>query len=137
MKEILKRTVTAVGGRDGIVKDTVSGDTYTLRKPVEMGGEANQKGTDPEELFAAGYASCLASSIEYLLSASGTSYDEVTVEVANHLIMVPNKGFHFKLTVKTRITGVSPEVETAFRDKGQAFCPFSRSIHGNVEIENI
>ncbi len=136
MKEMLQRKMTAYGGRDGIVKDTTNGITYDLRKPVEMGGK-DQPGTDPETLFAAGYASCLASSIEYLLSANHVSYDDVTVEATTHLMMVPDKGFTFKLTVKTRIKGVSSDVETAYRKKGQAFCPFSRAIAGNVDIKNI
>ncbi len=136
MKEMLHRKVTAIGGRDGIVKDTESGLTYDLRKPVEMGGQ-DQPGTDPEELFAAGYASCLASSIEYLLSANKISFEEVSVETTNHLMMVPDQGFQFKLTVKTQIKGVSKEVEKDFTKKGQAFCPFSRSIQGNVIIENV
>lgn len=136
MKEMLKRKATAINGRDGVINDTESGITYNLRKPVEMGGTA-KPGTDPEELFAAGYASCLASSIEYLLASQHIAFDEVRVEATNHLTMVPNKGFQFQLTVKTRITGVSKEVEQEYVEKGQAFCPFSRSIKGNVTVENI
>ena len=136
MKEMLQRTVTAINGRDGHVTDTTSGITYDLRKPIEMGG-IDKKGTDPEALFAAGYASCLASSIEYLLTANSISFDEVSVKATNHLMMVPNKGFQFKLTVETRIKGVSSDIEDEYTIKGQAFCPFSRAIKGNVEIENI
>lgn len=136
MKEMFTRKVTAIGGRNGILKDTISDITYTLRKPVEMGGE-EAPGTDPEELFAAGYASCLASSIEYLLTANKIPYEEVTVKAVNHLMMIPDKGFQFKLTVKTRITGVSAETEKAYLEKGQAFCPFSRAIKGNVVVENV
>ena len=136
MKDMLQRTVIAQGGRNGIIKETSSGVTYTLRKPVEMGGE-DHPGTDPEELFAAGYASCLASSIEYLLTADNVSFEDVLVQATNHLLMVPDKGFQFKLEVKTTILGVSSEVEKAYTLKGQAFCPFSRAIQGNVTIENI
>ena len=136
MQEMLKRTVTAVGGRNGVVRSENSDTTFTLRKPVEMGGK-NQPGTDPEELFAAGYASCLASAIEYLLSANNVEFEEVSVEATNHLMMVPDKGFQFALTVKARIKGVPKDVEKSYIDKGQAFCPFSRSIQGNVTITHI
>lgn len=136
MKEILKRTVIAQGGRNGMIKESTSGITYSLRKPVEMGGE-HDPGTDPEELFVAGYASCLASSIEYLLSANQIVFEDITVEATNLLLMIPDQGFQFKLTVKTRILGVSPDVERDYTKKGQAFCPFSKAIKGNIIVENI
>ncbi len=136
MNEVLQRTATAIGGRDGMINDESSRMTYELRKPIEMDGK-EKSGTDPEALFAAGYASCLASAIEYLLSANGVSYDGVTVKATNHLMMVPNKGFQFKLTVETRIAGVSSDVEAEYITKGQAFCPFSRAIKGNVMVENV
>lgn len=136
IKEMLQRTVIAKGGRNGTIYSKEENKTYTLRKPVEMGGK-KAEGTDPEALFAAGYAACLASSIEYLLSANNVDYQNVTVEATNHLMMVPDQGFQFNLTVKSHIEGVSKAVEQTYIEKGQAFCPFSKSIQGNVTINHM
>ena len=62
MKKILERSATAKGGRDGLITDMSSKLELKMTKPLEMGGN-NQTGTNPEELFAAGYSACFASSL--------------------------------------------------------------------------
>ncbi|MFU8793397.1 MAG: Ohr family peroxiredoxin [Acholeplasmataceae bacterium] len=133
MQQLLERYATTYHGRDGVIKDTQSGLETRLSKPKEMGG-SKAEGTNPEELFAMGYSSCLASSMEYLLKNDGVTYDDLSVKATAGLVMHPEKGFLFKLTVEANIKGVSKDVEASYIKNAYDFCPYSKAIRGNVEV---
>ena len=136
MKEILTRTATTYGGRNGDIKDTTSGLTYKLSKPIQMGG-IGLKGTDPEELFSVGYSSCFASSMEHLLQTDKVKYESLYVKVDTKLVMTPKEGFKFKLIVEARIKGVDQNTLDKYVKGAKDFCPYSKAIKGNVDIEFI
>ncbi|MDI6453065.1 Ohr family peroxiredoxin [Peloplasma aerotolerans] len=133
MKKILERSATTFHGRDGLIKDTDSGLELKLSKPKEMGG-LGENGTNPEELFAAGYSSCLASSMEYLLKNDKIDYKDLQVSAVASLVMHQEKGFLFQLVVDAQIQGVTKEVEKEYIEKAYNFCPYSKAIKGNVEV---
>lgn len=133
MKTFLERSATTYGGRDGLIKDMASQIELKLTKPVEMGGKEGL-GTNPEELFAAGYSSCFASSIEYLLMSNQVAYDAISVKATTQLLADPEKGFSFKLIVDAKITGVDQETEKSYIEKAYGFCPYSKAIKGNVDV---
>ncbi len=132
MKTFLTRSATIKGGRSGQVKTEDNSIDLTLTRPTEMGGEEN--GVDPENLFAAGYASCLSSSIEFLLQQQQkeASHLEVTAKVL--LVGDESGGFKFKLDVKASIEGFDREEAQELLNQGLAFCPYSKAIKGNVDI---
>lgn len=136
MKEILSRTATTYGGRNGEVKDTQSGIEYKLAKPKEMGG-VGLEGTNPEELLSVGYSSCFASSLEYLLQNDKVKYEDLYVKAETKLLMYENVGFKFKLIVKARVNGVSKDVQDSYVEKASHFCPYSRAFKGNIEVDFI
>ncbi len=133
MKTILRRKAVAEGGREGTVRDAQGNMDLTLRKPAEMGGE-DQPGTDPETLFAAGYASCLASSLEYLLKNQGQDYEDIRVDAEAGLAPEGDGGFAFTLDVTVHVAGVDRTVGESFAEKAVEFCPFSKAIRGNVDV---
>lgn len=136
MNQILERSATTYGGRNGVIKDMASSVELKLSKPLEMGG-IGAPGTNPEELFSAGYSSCFASSIEYLLLTSKISYDAISVKATTKLVAHPEKGFLFQLLVDAKIKGVSKEVEKEYVEKAYGFCPYSKAIKGNVDVKFI
>ena len=133
MKEILSRTATTYGGRNGTIKDTQSGVEYKLAKPKEMGG-VGLKGTNPEELFSVGYSSCFASSLEYLLQNDKVKYEDLYVKAETKLLMIENEGFRFKLIVEARVNGVDQEVQNKYIEMAKNFCPYSKAFKGNIEV---
>lgn len=137
MSKILERSATTFHGRDGVIKDTESGLELKLSKPKEMGGQGGNNGTNPEELFAVGYSSCLASSMEYLLKSDKIKYQDLHVKAIVSLVMHQEKGFQFQLVVDAQIQGVTKEVEKEYIDKAYNFCPYSKAIKGNVEVKFI
>ena len=136
MKEMLSRTATTFGGRNGEVKDTSSGFTYKLAKPKQMGG-IGLKGTDPEELFSVGYSSCFASSMEFLLQTDKVEYKDLYVKAETKLLMTQNEGFKFKLIVEARIDGVDLDTLDKYVSAAKDFCPYSKAFKGNVDVEFI
>ncbi|MFA5471142.1 MAG: Ohr family peroxiredoxin [Acholeplasmataceae bacterium] len=133
MKEILSRTATTYGGRNGTIKDTQSGVEYKLAKPKEMGG-VGLKGTNPEELFSVGYSSCFASSLEYLLQNDKVKYEDLYVKAETKLLMIENEGFRFKLIVEARVNGVEQDVQNKYVEMAKNFCPYSKAFKGNIEV---
>jgi lipoyl-dependent peroxiredoxin len=90
--------------------------------------------TNPEELFSMGYSSCFASSLEYLLQASKTSYDDLKVSVTTMLVPDGTEGFKFEVIVEASVLGVSKELEKEMINKAYQFCPFSKAIRNNVSV---
>lgn len=133
MKEILSRTATTYGGRNGTIKDTQSGVEYKLAKPKEMGG-VGLDGTNPEELFSVGYSSCFASSLEYLLQNDKVKYEDLYVKAETKLLMIENEGFRFKLIVEARVNGVEQDVQNKYVEMAKNFCPYSKAFKGNIEV---
>lgn len=134
MMKILERQATTIGGRDGIIKDTQSTIELKLAKPQEMGGKL-AKGTNPEELFAMGYSSCFASSIEFLLQSSKQAYEDIEVTVTASLVKDGDSGFKFEALVNAKIMGVTKDIEKKYIEMAYQFCPYSKAIKGNVDIK--
>ena len=120
------------GGRNGSLKTEDKALDLKLRKPTEMGGENN--GVDPENLFAAGYASCLASSIEFLLEQQGKQADDIVIDANLSLVGDPDGGFKFDLEVVASIKGFDKSEQEKLLEAGLGFCPYSKAIKGNVNV---
>lgn len=133
MNQFLERSATTIGGRNGIIKDMASQLEFKLAKPVEMGGELIP-GTNPEELFAAGYSACFASSLEYLLMSEGVSYEEIKVKATTKLMADPKTGFSFQLVVDAKVLGLTDDLSKKYIEKAYGFCPYSKAIRGNVNV---
>lgn len=134
MMKILERQATTIGGRDGIIKDTQSTIELKLAKPQEMGGKL-AKGTNPEELFAMGYSSCFASSIEFLLQSSKQAYEDIEVTVTASLVKDGDSGFKFEALVNAKIMGVTKDIEKKYIEMAYQFCPYSKAIKENVDVK--
>lgn len=131
--KILERSATTYGGRDGIIKDTLSNTELKLGKPQEMGGKLTRF-TNPEELFSMGYSSCFASSLEFLLQKDGQKYEDVEVTVTTSL-ETSEDGFKFKIKIDAKVYGLPEELSKKYIDGAYNFCPYSKAIRNNVEVE--
>lgn len=133
--ELLRRTVRATNGRNGYITSKDRDFSMQLEIPQEMGGKPNNN-TNPEELFAAGYSSCFASSMEYLLCSSNTAFESLFAEVTAKLVQDTNKGgFKFAATITASIKGVSESVKQQIIEQAYQFCPYSRAIMNNVDVD--
>ena len=131
------RTYTAVAtanGRDGRAVSDDGKLDLALAPPKELGGDG--AGTNPEQLFAAGYAACFTSALRLVaarrkLDASGAS---VTAEVG--LSRGDGGGFDLDVVLRVHLPGgISPEAGRELVEATHQVCPYSRATRGNIPVE--
>lgn len=125
--------VTSTGdARNGHVRSADGLIDTDVRFPVEMGGAGGA--TNPEQLFAAGYAACFHSALKVTKAQHGVDVTDsaVTAEVG----IGPDGlgGFGLAVTLRVELSGVSQaEAEKAVNAAHQV-CPYSNATRGNVEV---
>ncbi|HOJ44460.1 MAG TPA: Ohr family peroxiredoxin [Bacilli bacterium] len=134
-KIILKRAVTATGGRQGHLLSEDGNIDLKLDLPTELGGHPAPHTTNPEQLFAAGYASCFASSLEYILTTEQVKYEQVVITSNALLLKDDAGGFKFGIDLVAQIKGLDKKIAKQYVDLAYAFCPYSKAIRGNVEVK--
>jgi Ohr subfamily peroxiredoxin len=134
-KVLYTAKATVTGGRaEGHGRSSDGALDVQLRSPVEMGGDGG--GTNPEQLFAIGYAACFESAIG---AAGRREHAEVgDVSIDSHVSLLPTAGGAFTLAVVLDVS--LPQVENselAGRIVGAAhqICPYSNAIRGNIDVE--
>ncbi|WP_172296387.1 organic hydroperoxide resistance protein [Pseudoruegeria sp. HB172150] len=128
-------TVTATGGRNGHIESSDGFLSLDLVLPQAMGGEGGA--SNPEQLFAGGYAACFGSAIMGVAKKhkAELSGDDVTVNAK--VGVGPNGTGGFGLTVKleTEIKGVDQATAEAVVESAHKICPYSNATRGNVDVE--
>lgn len=134
MFRILTRSAVTKGGRDGNIQAKEGKLNLDMAKPEELGGRENKE-TNPEEIFAAGYSACFASSLEFLLENAEVPFDTIEVEAALHLVKDDaGGGFKFDIDLYVTLEGPDEETRNQFIDQAYGFCPYSKAIQGNVDV---
>jgi len=122
------------GGREqghGVTSDGVL--DIQLRTPVEIGGEGG--GTNPEQLFAVGYAACFEGALGVIGRRERVELGAVSIDSEVSLITTENRGFNVSVVLNVSLPGIS-DVERAISIVAAAHevCPYSNATRGNVEI---
>ncbi len=123
------------GGRGGNVKSDDGLIDVNLATPKSMGGDG-AVGSNPEQLFAAGYSACFAGALGLVARTQGVNPGPFTIGAAVTFNKAAD-GF----SISTRLIGTFPELE---KSKAQALmhaahqvCPYSRATRGNMPVELI
>ena len=104
-----------------------------LRTPVEMGGEGG--GTNPEQLFAVGYAACFEGALGVVGRRERVDLGEVSIESEVSLITTENRGFNVAVGLDVSLPGVSdPARAVSIVAAAHEVCPYSNATRGNVEV---
>lgn len=132
---IFTSTSTATGGgRNGHVKSSTGRIDLETRHPKEMGG--NGEGTNPEELFSAGYAACFLGALRLVAGQAGVTLDdatEVTVDVG--FGKDPSGGFGLTGTITGYLPGLEQAVADDLMTQAHQVCPYSKATRGNVAVD--
>ena len=135
MKTLYTATATATGGRTGHAESSDGALAVTLTVPKDMGGkDADGGGTNPEQLFAAGYAACFGSALDYL--AKQRKIETGEVRVTADIGIGPNDSGSFSLSAALMVEVPllsQAEAETLVADAHQV-CPYSNAVKGNVDV---
>ena len=136
-KVLYTATATAEGGRDGHTATDDGKLDVKVVPPVELGGPADGFGTNPEQLFAAGYSSCFHSALK--LVAQRMKLDPEGSTVTARVGIGPIEGSPgFGLTVELDVSLPNvPDAEQgqALLERSHKVCPYSNAISGNVEVK--
>jgi len=133
MNTLYTASAVATGdGRNGHVQ-TFDGILDTpVRTPKELGGEGGA--TNPEQLFAAGYAACFHSALKLVAGSMkvDTTDSEVVADVS--LGRIDNGGFGLAVRLEVALPAVSREVAQQVIEQAHQVCPYSNATRGNVEV---
>jgi osmotically inducible protein OsmC len=137
MERVYTAEATAYGARLGAVVSSDERLDVQLSRPAEMGGDGGP-GTNPEQLFAAGYAACFHSAMRWALPPLDLPPDalrdsHVTARVTFLRGSVPDFGLAVELVLHA--PGLTREQAQAVMEKTHTICPYSRATAGNIPVE--
>ena len=128
---------TAVASATGAPNRKVTSDngvlSLELRSPKALGG-ANDDYTNPEQLFAAGYAACFDTALNLVIKQTKVTTGVTTVTAHVSIGKLDTGGFIFAVTLQVNVPGVSLEQAKELADKAHQVCPYSNSTRGNIEV---
>ncbi|MFE9814196.1 organic hydroperoxide resistance protein [Streptomyces sp. NBC_00236] len=133
MESIYTAVATATHGRDGRAVSSDGKLDLQLAVPVEMGG--NGAGTNPEQLFAAGYAACFASALGLVGRQAKV---DVTDAAVTGEVGIGKQGEGFGLAVTLRVELPASVDEATGRklvEQAHQVCPYSNATRGNIPVE--
>ncbi|MFD5495123.1 organic hydroperoxide resistance protein [Streptomyces sp. NPDC127091] len=133
MDALYTATATATHGREGRAVTSDGKLDLGLSAPVELGGSG--EGTNPEQLFAAGYAACFGSALGLVGRAAKVDVSEaaVTAEVG---IGKEGEGFALAVTLRVELPDtVDEETGRKLVEQAHQVCPYSNATRGNVPVD--
>ena len=126
----------ATGGRDGKAVSSDGVLDVKLATPRELGG-AGGAGTNPEQLFAAGYSACFIGAIKFVAGREKIHLSgEVSIDGSVGIGQIPG-GFGIEATLKISIPGLSHAEAEALVQKAHMVCPYSNATRGNIDVRLI
>jgi lipoyl-dependent peroxiredoxin len=126
-------TAHATGdGRNGHATTDDERLDLDLRIPQEMGGPGGA--TNPEQLFAVGYAACFHSALKVVASRRGVDVDGSEVSASVSIGATPEGGFGLAVELDVHIPGLDQETAEAVTADAHQVCPYSNATRGNIEV---
>jgi len=126
---------TATGGRNGRATVAESGLDLVLAAPPALGGDG--KGSNPEQLFAAGYSACFIGAMQFAATQDESLAKvpaEVSVTANVGIGPKPEGGFGLSVALVVTLPGLDAAQAERIVEAGHKICPYSNAIQGNVEV---
>lgn len=123
---------TSTGGRDGRSVTDDGQLSVALARPKEMGGQGN--GTNPEQLFAAGYSACFIGAMGFVAGQSKKLLPAGTQIAADVGIGPIPGGFGIEVTLNITLPGLPREEALALVNAAHQVCPYSNATRGNIDV---
>jgi Ohr subfamily peroxiredoxin len=132
-KVLYTAEATSTGdGRSGHVVSSDGRLDFDLAPPTEMGGTGN--GTNPEQLFAAGYSACFHSALRVVARRAHVDPGESTV-TAQVGIGPDGEAYGLVVTLVITIPALDRERVRELAEAAHQVCPYSRATRGNISVE--
>lgn len=124
----------AIGGRDGFIASSDEVLKAKLVTPKELGGPGGV-GTNPEQLFAAGYSACFLGALKYVAMKEKVALPpETEIEGVVGIGPIPT-GFGIQVELKISVPGLDKVKASDLVQKAHIVCPYSNATRGNIEVK--
>ncbi len=132
-KALYQAHATATGGRDGRAVSSDGVLDVKLTTPRELGG-AGGNGTNPEQLFAAGYSACFMGAMKYVAAQEKISLPaDLKIDGIVGIGPIPT-GFGIEVELRISVPGMDKQKVKALVDKAHIVCPYSNATRGNINV---
>ena len=134
-KIIYTARATATGGREGIARTDDGKLELKLDTPIEMGGKGD--GTNPEQMFAVGYAACFIGALKFVANAQKLALPadtSIRAEVSFGTRTGGAKGFNIEVAMAITIPQMERSKAERLVSEAHQICPYSNATRGNVEV---
>jgi Ohr subfamily peroxiredoxin len=123
---------TAHGGRDGYVTSQDGRLELKVAMPAELGGDGN--GTNPEQLFAAGYSSCFHNALVLVGRREGLDLTGSTVAAKVGIGPNAHQGYGLAVALSVSLPVLDQAVAGRLVDAAHQVCPYSNATRGNIDV---
>ncbi|MDQ0796561.1 organic hydroperoxide resistance protein [Streptomyces sp. B1I3] len=124
---------TAENGRDGRVSTDDGKLDVVVNPPKEMGGSG--AGTNPEQLFAAGYSACFQGALGVVARKEQADISGSTVTASVGIGKTEAGGFGLEVAITASIPNVDRATAQSLIEKAHQVCPYSNATRGNIKVE--
>ncbi|QPT39448.1 General stress protein 17o [Oligella ureolytica] len=132
-KVLYTASATSVGGREGRSTSSDNALDVQLSTPKELGG-AGGPGTNPEQLFAAGYSACFLGALKLVAGKQDIKLPEDTSITAEIGIGPIPTGFGIEAKLTITAPGVARDTLQALVDDAHIVCPYSNATRNNIDV---
>ncbi|MFN3513316.1 MAG: organic hydroperoxide resistance protein [Phenylobacterium sp.] len=122
----------AVGGRAGHVETPDGLLAVDLAPPKELGGPGGA--TNPEQLFAAGYAACFENAVRFIARQQKIPLSDAAVTATVELHPREGGGFQLGVALETETRGLDQAAAEALVAAAHQVCPYSNAVRGNIDV---
>jgi Ohr subfamily peroxiredoxin len=134
MKILYEAHATVQGGRNGHVRTDDGIIDLQLAVPKSMGGPGGEK-SNPEQLFASGYAACFDGALNYIASTKKIRLTGTRVDATVGIGAIEPVGFGLQVKLEITIPELDRGIALELVQETHKFCPYSNAIRGNVDVE--
>lgn len=132
-KVLYRAEATSTGGREGTSRSADNILDLKLTTPKELGG-AGGNGTNPEQLFAAGYSACFIGALKFVAGKEKVALSkDLTVTADVGIGQIPT-GFGIEVDLTINGAGMDQQQLQALVDKAHIVCPYSNATRGNIDV---
>jgi len=135
MKVLYTTQATSTGGRSGSSKSADGALAVTLTTPKELGGDG-APGTNPEQLFAAGYSACFLGALKFVAGKAGVKIPAEST-VTGKVGIGPRddgQGFGIEAALTITVPGVDRPTVEKLVEQAHVVCPYSHATKGNIPV---
>jgi osmotically inducible protein OsmC len=132
-KVVYTATATSTGGREGTSKSSDGVLDVKLTTPKELGGNG-AVGTNPEQLFAAGYSACFIGAMKVAAGKQKIALPADTSITAEVGIGPIPTGFSIQATLNIKVPGIEKATVEQIVQAAHQICPYSNATRGNIDV---